>query len=86
MMNTCVSLSCPFISYCRFYNFLVDRGERCAIQQEISYRAERKGKSVTETEWIKLKLNFQKSPLQNGSVVAERHLLPVLLLMIATHQ
>lgn len=41
MMNTCVSLSCPFISYCRFYNFLVDRGERCAIQQEISYRAER---------------------------------------------
>ena len=25
MMNTCVSLSCPFISYCRFYNFLVDR-------------------------------------------------------------
>ncbi len=41
MMNTCVSLSCPFISYCRFYNFLVDRGERCAIQQEIVFRAER---------------------------------------------
>lgn len=40
MMNTCVSLSCPFKSYCRFYNFLVDRGERCAIQQEILYRAE----------------------------------------------
>ena len=41
MMNTCVSLSCPFISYCRFYNFLVDRGERCAIQQEIVFRAEK---------------------------------------------
>ncbi len=41
LMNTCVSLSCPFIPYCRFYNFLVERGERCAIQQEIVFRAER---------------------------------------------
>lgn len=38
-MKTCVSMSCPFISYCRFYNFLVDRGERCPIQQEIVSRA-----------------------------------------------
>ena len=28
-MNTCVSMKCPFIGYCKDYNFLVDRGEKC---------------------------------------------------------
>ena len=28
-MATCVSLNCPYMSICKHYNFLVDRGEEC---------------------------------------------------------
>lgn len=38
-MKTCVSLDCPFVPHCKDYNFLVDRGERCEIQEDILYRA-----------------------------------------------
>lgn len=34
-MKNCITLSCPFISYCRFYDFLVDRGDKCAFQTAI---------------------------------------------------
>ena len=34
-MNTCVSMNCPFINYCKEYNFLVDRGEQCKTQNKI---------------------------------------------------
>lgn len=35
LKNTCCSLRCPFIPYCKEYNFLIDRGEKCKIQEEI---------------------------------------------------
>ena len=38
-MKTCASLDCPFIPHCKDYNFLVDRGKRCEIQEDILYRA-----------------------------------------------
>ncbi len=38
-MNTCVSIDCPFMRYCKHYNFLVDRGDNCAIQEDILRRA-----------------------------------------------
>lgn len=34
-MNTCCSMACPFIPYCKEYNFLVDRGEYCDTQRKI---------------------------------------------------
>lgn len=34
-MNTCVSMNCPFIFCCKEYNFLVDRGSGCNIQNRI---------------------------------------------------
>lgn len=34
-MNTCVSMKCPFILYCKKYNFLIDRGGRCETQEAI---------------------------------------------------
>lgn len=41
MKNTCVSLSCPFIPFCNQYNYLVDRGDECEVQQQILERGER---------------------------------------------
>jgi len=41
IMNTCVSLNCPFIYYCNKYNFLVDRGLKCNIQDEIIKASEK---------------------------------------------
>lgn len=47
-MQTCITLNCPFISCCTEYNFLVDRGGKCRVQEEILSRAKvyegRKGK------------------------------------------
>lgn len=40
-MKTCVSMNCPFIHYCKFYNFLVDRGDGCDTQKKIMESAER---------------------------------------------
>lgn len=39
MMNTCVSINCPFISNCNKYNFLIDRGSGCQVQEEILQKA-----------------------------------------------
>lgn len=41
MKNTCVSLNCPFIPFCNQYNYLVDRGDECEVQQKILERGER---------------------------------------------
>lgn len=38
-MSTCVSLNCPFYNYCRHYNFLVERGEKCEIMEDIIRKA-----------------------------------------------
>lgn len=32
---TCVSMNCPFIPYCKDYNFLVDRNPKCQTQEKI---------------------------------------------------
>lgn len=40
-MNTCVTLNCPFILYCREYNYLVDRGESCEHMEQIIKKAKR---------------------------------------------
>lgn len=40
-MKTCVSIECPFIHYCKDYNFLVDRGNGCSTQREIMEAAEK---------------------------------------------
>lgn len=34
-MKTCVSMECPFIHYCKEYNFLVDREGGCSAQKAI---------------------------------------------------
>lgn len=31
----CIQLRCPLIGVCKHYNFLVDRGTKCDIQQKI---------------------------------------------------
>jgi hypothetical protein len=49
-MNTCVSINCPFIRYCNEYNFLVDRGEKCNIQDEIIKSAEKYKKESKTTK------------------------------------
>lgn len=40
-MNTCVTLDCPFICFCRGYNYLVDRGEECERMDQIIKKAKR---------------------------------------------
>lgn len=32
---TCISLKCPLIRFCKEYNFLIDRGEKCETQKKI---------------------------------------------------
>lgn len=32
---TCISLRCPLINFCKHYNFLIERGEKCETQQKI---------------------------------------------------
>jgi hypothetical protein len=39
LRNTCVSMNCPFIPICNKYNFLVERGEKCSVQEDILYKA-----------------------------------------------
>ena len=34
-MKTCVSMNCPFISYCKDYSLTADRGDRCITQERI---------------------------------------------------
>ncbi len=34
-MNTCVSMSCPFVAYCKDYNYSVDRTGGCKTQENI---------------------------------------------------
>ena len=41
MINTCVTLDCPFIWYCKEYNFTVDRGDHCDHQDQILRQAKR---------------------------------------------
>ena len=38
-MTTCVSQNCPYMDYCRFYNFKADRGERCIYRAMINHAA-----------------------------------------------
>lgn len=40
-MKTCVSIDCPFISFCKAYNFLVDRSDGCDTQNSILKAAEK---------------------------------------------
>jgi len=40
-MNTCITLDCPFICYCKEFNYLVDRGERCEHMEQIIKKAKR---------------------------------------------
>lgn len=40
-MTTCVNLDCPFICYCKEYNYLVDRGEGCEHMEQIIKKAKR---------------------------------------------
>lgn len=40
-MKTCVSLDCPFIPYCKDYNFKVDRTGGCKTQEKIVEQAKR---------------------------------------------
>lgn len=40
-MNTCVSMTCPFIAYCKDYNYLVDRTGGCKTQDAILRAAKR---------------------------------------------
>ncbi len=40
-MTTCVTLDCPFILYCKEYNYLVDRGESCKHMEQIIKKAKR---------------------------------------------
>lgn len=49
-MSTCVSLKCPFILYCKHYNFLIDRGDVCKIQLEIIEKAEEAKRLLKERE------------------------------------
>lgn len=39
--KTCVSINCPFIRYCKDYNFLVERNGGCKTQEAILYGAEK---------------------------------------------
>ena len=34
-MATCVSMNCPFIPYCKHYNFKVGRTGGCEVQKKI---------------------------------------------------
>lgn len=52
--NTCVSLNCPFMNLCKHYNFLIDRGEKCIIQEEIVQKA--------------IKLEKEKGKIMNGNM------------------
>lgn len=51
--NTCVSMSCPFILVCKEYNFLVDRGEKCEIQENILRQAKKLEKQRRKAERLK---------------------------------
>lgn len=57
-MTTCVTLNCPFILYCREYNYLVDRGDSCEHMEQIIKKAKRfdrqRKKQANETEAAKL--------------------------------
>ena len=52
-MNTCVSMSCPFILVCKEYNFLVDRGEKCDTQENILIQAKKLEKQRRKAERLK---------------------------------
>lgn len=54
-MNTCVSMGCPFILVCKEYNFLVDRGEKCATQENILRQAKKLEKQRRKAERLKEK-------------------------------
>lgn len=38
-METCVSMNCPFMMYCREYNFQIDRTGGCDTQRKILHAA-----------------------------------------------
>lgn len=41
-MNTCVSIECPFIWYCKEYNYLVERKDgKCEHQEQILRQAKK---------------------------------------------
>ena len=33
--NTCVSMECPFAGFCKYYNFLLERGKFCKHKEQI---------------------------------------------------
>jgi hypothetical protein len=49
-MNTCVSMNCPFIFCCKEYNFLVDRGSGCNIQNKIVRASENFKKEIKKSK------------------------------------
>lgn len=40
-MKTCCSINCPFIPFCKDYNFTIDRKDGCETQSLILQRAEK---------------------------------------------
>lgn len=52
-MNTCVSMSCPFILVCKEYNFLVDQGDKCETQEDILRQAKKLEKQRKKAERLK---------------------------------
>ena len=47
IINTCVSMNCPFIFCCKEYNFFIDRGDKCNIQERIIKEAKDSIKELT---------------------------------------
>lgn len=54
-MKTCVSIECPFMWYCKDYNFLVDREGGCKTQDQILQQAEKLKKQRKECSHAKRK-------------------------------
>lgn len=68
-MTTCVTLDCPFICYCKEYNYLVDRGEGCEHMEQIIKKAKLFGsqrkKRAKETKATDLTvLEYGKGPFR----------------------
>lgn len=65
-MKTCVSMNCPFISFCKDYNFLVDRSEGCATQNKIltaAHRLEKKPSVKGKNNSKRLQYNYFRTQI-----------------------
>lgn len=40
-MKTCISLNCPYIDICKYYNFNIDRGQKCETRDRITELAKK---------------------------------------------